>query len=142
VAVYLTSPRFQQLITRFAVDDNTIGSGGAGGASSSGMQPNVAALLAYLFGWIGGLVFILIEKENKFVRFHAFQSLFLSGAVFAVYIALTIMAAIIGSIVGILILVVWLGFAVAWVFLMIKAYQGATIIAVSTCMFSLNHVDS
>jgi uncharacterized membrane protein len=45
--------------------------------SSTGMDPKVAVLLAYLFGWIGGLVFWLIEKENKFVKWNALQSLIL-----------------------------------------------------------------
>lgn len=45
--------------------------------SSAGMDPKVAVLLAYLFGWIGGLVFWLIEKENKFVKWNALQSLIL-----------------------------------------------------------------
>lgn len=45
--------------------------------SSTGMEPNVAAGLACILGWIGGLVFFLIEKESKFVKFYAFQSLIL-----------------------------------------------------------------
>jgi len=48
------------------------------GKSSTGMQPNVAGLLCYLAGWITGLIFYLIEKENKFVRFHAMQSIIVS----------------------------------------------------------------
>ena len=52
------------------------------GKSSTGIQPNVAALLAYLVGFVSGLVFFLIEKENKFVRFHAMQSIGLSGGLF------------------------------------------------------------
>ena len=45
------------------------------GKTSVGLQANVAGLLCYLVGWITGLIFFLIEKENKFVRFHALQSL-------------------------------------------------------------------
>ena len=41
------------------------------GPTSMGMQANVAAGLNYLFGWIGGLIFFLGEKQNRFVRFHA-----------------------------------------------------------------------
>ena len=41
------------------------------GGTSTGIQANVAGLLSYVLGWISGLIFILIEKENKFVRFHA-----------------------------------------------------------------------
>ena len=45
------------------------------GETSIGMQPNLAGLLCYFFGFITGLVFYLIEKKNKFVRFHAMQSM-------------------------------------------------------------------
>jgi hypothetical protein len=47
--------------------------------ASTGLEPNVAGLLCYLVGWITGLVFILIEKENQFVRFHAMQSIIIFG---------------------------------------------------------------
>ena len=46
-------------------------------SSSTGMQPTVAAGLAVLLGWIGGLVFFLIEKESKYVKFYGFQNLIL-----------------------------------------------------------------
>ncbi|MHB8280890.1 MAG: DUF4870 domain-containing protein [Candidatus Humimicrobiaceae bacterium] len=45
--------------------------------SSTGMEPKIAVLLAYLFSWLGGLIILLIEKENKFVKFHALQALIL-----------------------------------------------------------------
>ena len=43
------------------------------GKTSMGIQANVAALLCYALGWITGLVFYLLEKENKFVRFQRFN---------------------------------------------------------------------
>ncbi|HOV13135.1 MAG TPA: DUF4870 domain-containing protein [Spirochaetota bacterium] len=42
--------------------------------SSIGFEQNVTAVLSYLFGWISGLIIFLLEKENRFVRFHALQS--------------------------------------------------------------------
>ena len=45
--------------------------------SSTGMEPKIAVLLSYLFGWLGGLIFFLIEKENKFVKWNALQALIL-----------------------------------------------------------------
>src|SRR3972149_10557410 len=45
--------------------------------SSTGMEPKIAVLIAYLFGWIGGLIIWLIEKENKFVKWNALQALIL-----------------------------------------------------------------
>ena len=41
--------------------------------TSIGLTENVAGLLCYALGWISGIVFFLIEPENKFVRFHAIQ---------------------------------------------------------------------
>ncbi len=56
--------------------------------STTSLEPNVAGLLCYLAAWITGLIFILIEKENKFVRFHAMQSIVTFGAIFVVCIVL------------------------------------------------------
>ncbi len=60
------------------------GAPSAPGASRPGstinLDPNVAGLLCYLVGWITGLIFYLMEKENKFVRFHAMQSIVVFGA--------------------------------------------------------------
>ena len=53
------------------------------GTTDTGIKPNVAALLAYLLGFVSGLVLILIEKNNKFVRFHAMQSIVVFGVIFA-----------------------------------------------------------
>ncbi len=50
--------------------------------TSSGMQQNVAGLLCYLFWWVTGIIFLIIEKDNKFVRFHAWQSIFTFAAVY------------------------------------------------------------
>lgn len=85
------------------------------GKCSCGMQPNVAALLSYLLGWISGLIFFLIEKENKFVRFHAMQSLMLFGG-------LTVIAII--PFVNLLVIILGPLSFVLWIILMIKAYQG------------------
>lgn len=49
------------------------------GKSSTGLQPNIAGFLCYIGGWITGFIFLLIEKENKFVRFHALQSIIIFG---------------------------------------------------------------
>ena len=43
--------------------------------TSIGLTENIAGLLCYVLGWISGLIFLLIEQENKFVRFHAIQSI-------------------------------------------------------------------
>src|SRR4051794_7462591 len=53
----------------------------AQGTASVGMTNNVAGALCYLFGFITGIVFLVLEPYNKdrFVRFHAFQSIFFSA---------------------------------------------------------------
>lgn len=89
-----------------------------------GLDENVAALLTYVLGFISGIVFIFVEKENHIVRFHAFQSaiFFLPG--FVVYIILGTMLSFIPFIGILFSLLLWAGFAGVWVFLMIKAYKG------------------
>jgi len=80
--------------------------------SSTGMEENVAGLLCYLVGWVSGLVFFLIEKDSKFVKFHAMQSIITFGA-----------CAIL-SFIPIVQWVIWVLALVLWIILMIKAYKG------------------
>ena len=88
--------------------------------TSTGLEANVAGLLCYVLGWISGLVFILIEKENKFVRFHAMQSIITFGALTIVSFILGFIP-LIGTIIGWIISALGL---VLWIVLMVKAYQG------------------
>ncbi len=88
--------------------------------SSTGLAANVAGLLCYLLGWVTGLVFALMEKESKFVRFHAIQSIYVFGVLTIAYIILGWIP-LIGTVLSWLILV--LGF-ILWILLMVKAYQG------------------
>ena len=88
--------------------------------TSTGLTENVAGLLCYVLGWVSGIVFILIEQENKFVRFHAIQSICVFGV-------LTLANVILGWIPFLGIVLIWIisvaGF-ILWIVLMIKAYQG------------------
>jgi uncharacterized membrane protein len=103
-------------------------------ASSSGLAPNVAGALSYLFGIITGIAFLLIEKENRFVRFHAAQSVVISGSLIALSILMSILGGIlamipvIGWIVGLVLGVFWLlvglGGFILWLVLMFRAFQG------------------
>jgi uncharacterized membrane protein len=67
---------------------------------SSGVEQRVAVLLCYLLGWVGGLIFFIIEKENKFVRFCAMQSIILSAAGVSVFVTFQIFGGILGLIAG------------------------------------------
>ena len=88
--------------------------------ASSGVEQNVAGLLCYLLWWVTGIVFLVIEKENKFVRFHAWQSIFTFAAITIVQIILGFIP-IVGWILGI---IVWILSVVLWIVLMYSAYQG------------------
>ena len=103
-------------------------------AQTTGLTPNVAAGIACLFTIVGGIVFLVLEKKNQFVRFWAMQSVFLGGLAIAVSIAFTVAAFVfhfipwIGSV---LIGVIWLAtvaFKIAWfvVYLIaaVKAFSG------------------
>lgn len=90
------------------------------GSTSLGMKPNLAALLSYLVGVITGIIFFLMEKQNKFVRFHAMQSILTFGFFFVLQIALTVIPVVGWSLIP-LVSIVQL---VLWVILMVKAYQG------------------
>jgi uncharacterized membrane protein len=105
--------------------------GGAGTAppASSSLPSNVASGLCYLAGFITGIFFLVAEpyKRDHAVRFHAFQSIFLSVAWFAVYFALGLLLSVVP---GILWRVSWMlhsavsfGFFCLWLFLMFKAYN-------------------
>jgi uncharacterized membrane protein len=105
-----------------------------GGKTSSGLDPNLAGMLCYLFGWVSGLIFFLIEKDNKFVRFHAMQSILLNVALIALYVVSGILTAmlffvpVLGkmliSLIGIIMMIVPLAFLGLAILLMVKAYQG------------------
>lgn len=102
-------------------------------APTAGMEENVAGLLAYIFGWITGLIFLLIDKR-PFVKFHAAQSIALNIAFLAVWFAfwivsffLTIVTAALHFPIGFLSVfffpVIMLAFLVIWIFVMYKAYS-------------------
>jgi uncharacterized membrane protein len=90
------------------------------GKSSTGMDENVAGLLTYVFGLVTGILFLIIEKESKFVRFHAFQSILIS-AVFIILNMVLGFIPIIGWLISLLLSPV---FFILWLVLLYQAYQG------------------
>ncbi len=88
--------------------------------ASTGLTENVAGMLCYLGWFITGIIFLVIEKDNEFVRFHAMQSIFVSVILFVVNMVLTAIP-IIGWLLGILFAPAIL---VLWIVMMVKAYQG------------------
>jgi uncharacterized membrane protein len=90
------------------------------GKTSTGLQPNVAGLLAYVLGLVTGVIFFLLEKDNKFVKFHAVQSM-----VFSVTLALASLVAGFTPLIGpLVVVVVQLAGFIGWIVLMVQAFQG------------------
>jgi uncharacterized membrane protein len=99
---------------------------------SAGMEENLASALCYVFGWLTGVIFLVLDpyNKNRTIRFHAFQSIFLSVALIPIYIVVGIFSLILthipvlGPLVAILMYsVLGLGFFCLWLFLMYKAYN-------------------
>jgi len=94
--------------------------------TSTGLEPNIAGLLCYVLGWITGLIFILLEKENHFIRFHAMQSIVTFGAITAVMVVLSVLRELwlVGALFAALYVIACILAVVLWIVLMVKAYQG------------------
>jgi uncharacterized membrane protein len=100
--------------------------------SSTGMTANVAGLLCYVAGWITGIIFVVLEKKSKFVKFHAWQSIITFGALTVVQIILSILGAIAVSLFSfglwnfahVLGIIVWVITVGLWIALILLAYQG------------------
>src|SRR6476661_7420661 len=91
------------------------------GKTSSGFDANVAAALSYLVGFVTGIIFLLVEKDDRFVRFHAMQSTILFAGIVAIDILLQIVP-ILGALVVVFVVIPLS--AILWLLLMFKAYQG------------------
>jgi len=91
--------------------------------TSMNLEENIASLLCYVLAWVTGIVFLLLEKENKTVRFHAMQSIL-------TFLPLTILSSIFWRMswfipfMGILYSLTGLLTFILWIVLIIKAYQG------------------
>jgi uncharacterized membrane protein len=118
-------------------------SGAPGGKTSLGLDSNLGAMLCYIanflccIGLVLAIVFLVTEKENRFVKFHAAQSLFLALVQIALCIVMGILTQILGVILGMihmgflaffltwgLGLILFVIFAIVWVLAGIKAYGG------------------
>jgi uncharacterized membrane protein len=98
----------------------------------SSITPNAAAMLSYVLGFITGIIFLVLDpyKNDRFVRFHAFQSVFFSAALIVFWILWSgIFWSIFGRvgfmwpILSIISTIVSLGAFVIWILLMYKAYN-------------------
>ena len=95
-----------------------------------GLDENIEAVLCYAFFWVTGIIFYVVEDQNKFVRFHAMQSIL-------VFLPLWIFAWAFGGFFGFGFLwgkgwnflwwigsVIWIITFILWLILMLKAYLG------------------
>ena len=102
-------------------------------SSSTGIDARLAAVLCYSLWWVTGLLFLILERRDRSVRFHAAQSLLLFGG-------LSFILAAVGALSAVALLlsnqayqivratgnVVWVGAAVLWLVLVLKAWRGET----------------
>jgi uncharacterized membrane protein len=104
------------------------------GATSAGMTSNVAGALSYLLGFITGIIFLVLEpyKRDGFVRFHAFQSIFICVILFVFNIIWSniflgaLSLGFLWTIVSLFGTLIYLAFFLLWLFLMYKAYNNET----------------
>ncbi len=86
------------------------------GRSSTGLDENVAAFFCYLLGFITGIVFLVVEKESRFVKFHAKQSTI-------TFLGLLVVMIVFGWI-PVLSGLIFVFSLILWLFLMVKALRG------------------
>ncbi len=99
----------------------------AADTSSTGLDSNLAAALAYLLGFLSGILFLVIEKDSQFVRFHALQSTMVFLVIFVATVLTNTLWAIplIGWLMSILLNMLLVPLTlILWLFLMFKAYSG------------------
>ncbi len=99
--------------------------------AGSGLGPRLASVLCYTVWWMTGLVFLVLERDQRRVRFHAAQSVVVFGAVSLALLALAALSVIaLGAwppaypLVQRVSDLVWLGAVVLWILLMLKAWRG------------------
>ena len=101
----------------------------ASARAGTSLRPNVAGFLCYLVGFVSGIFFLVADpyKRDRFVRFHAFQAIFLSvvwmAAYFVLGILLAIAPAMLWGVAWLLHSILILGFFLLWLLLMYKAYN-------------------
>lgn len=105
---------------------------GSGAPAAGGMADNVASTLCYVLGFITGILFLVLEPHNKNrkVRFHAFQSIFLSVAWFAIWFVFSTLVTAMFSfgLMFMLMNLLSLAFFVLWVYMLVMTYQDKKIV--------------
>jgi uncharacterized membrane protein len=99
--------------------------------TTTGLDPNIAAVLSYLGWWLTGIIFLVVERHNRFVRFHAAQSFVAFGAMSALIATMIVLsfALLVVSDVGFQVMtfvsqMLLLAGVVLWLICLWKAYRG------------------
>jgi uncharacterized membrane protein len=123
-----------------AVGTGAPGTGSGPGAGSSqpppaaaagGLTDNAASALSYVLGLVTGILFLVLTpyNQNRNIRFHAFQSIFLNVAWIVVWFVFSFITGMFLQLLGlVLIPLVGLGFFILWLVLIIKTYQGQKVV--------------
>jgi uncharacterized membrane protein len=101
-------------------------------ANNTGLDQNVAGALCYILGLITGIVFLVIEPNNKYIKFHAMQSILWSVMFILISIVIGVIGTIIGFVtlglgfvlLGLVMMLINLVLLITWLWLMWQAYQG------------------
>jgi uncharacterized membrane protein len=102
--------------------------------ASTNLTDNLAGALCYALGLVTGILFLVLApyNQNRTVRFHAFQSIFLHLAAFlSTYVLRLVLIGglpFLGGFLGLIFPVIWLGFVVLWLYVMVSTYQGKKIV--------------
>lgn len=96
-------------------------------ARAAGLSENAAAALCYVLGLITGIVFLVLQpyNQNRLIRFHAFQSIFLHVACIVIIFVAGI---VFRGFLVFLMPIVWLAVFALWIYMIVKAYQGSKVV--------------
>jgi uncharacterized membrane protein len=105
-----------------------------GAPSAAGLSENVASALCYVFGLVSGIIFLVLApyNQNKTIRFHAFQSIFMHVGIIILFIALSIVSVMLHGLgifgLGLLSPLIWLASFLLWLYMMWSAYNNKLVV--------------
>jgi uncharacterized membrane protein len=118
-------------VTPFPVPSPAAEHAAPAAASSTGLEPTIAAALAYLVGPLSGILVLLAERSNRFVRFHAWQAILGLGGLWLIAAALYLLAfvTLFVSATGFRVMlwlstIAWVCWVVVWIICLVKAFTG------------------
>lgn len=92
--------------------------------TSNDKSRNTVAAVSYLLFFITGVVILLVEKDDRFVRFHAMQSTIVFGGLFVINFVLGLLLAPIDLLASIVNTLIWIVIVIVWFSSIIRAYRG------------------